>query len=153
MNRRAVLAILFLGAVACPCLPMSSLGLRSVGLRVILPFTGIPISIGAEVVTEASFGGLSLSLFLSPRGGTLLLGSAEIALTGDPEAASAFLRLTTGLSYFDSSRLLPSLLFGGGVSVLFTAAEPFTFAMAAETIYPLAFPIPMLTLSGAWSLP
>jgi len=153
MNRRAVMVVLFLGVVTCLCLPASSLGLRSVGLRVILPFTGIPISVGAEVVAEASFGGLSFSLFLSPRVGTLLLGSAEIVLAGDPEGASAFLRLTTGLSYFDPSRRLPTLLFGGGMSVLFTAAEPFALGMAVEAIYPLLFPIPMFILSGAWTLP
>lgn len=139
--------------VAITGLPVSSLGLRSVGLRLILPFTGIPLSIGAEIVTDASFGRLSISLFLSPAGGTLLLGSADVALTGDPETANAFLRMTTGLSYFDLTRRLPTLLFGGGVSVLFTAAESLVFGLSGEAVYPLAFPVPMLTLSGGWLLP
>ncbi len=153
MNRRAVLVIVVLSVVACSCLPAVSAGIRSVGLRLILPWSGIPLLLGAEVVTNASFGGLSISLFLSPAGGTLLLGSADIAVTGDPDTANAFLRLTTGLSYFDPSRRLPTFLFGVGTSVLFTAAEPFAFGFAGELIYPLAFPMPMFTLSGAWSLP
>ncbi len=148
---RAIAVGLLVAAITA--LPASSLGLRSVGLRVILPFTGIPLSIGAEVVTGVSFGRVSISLFLSPSGGTLLFGSTDIALTGDPEAANAFLRMTTGLSYFDPTRRLPTLLFGGGVSVLFTAAESFEFGLSAEAVYPLAFPVPMLSLSGGWILP
>ena len=154
MKHRAVHAIVVLVLiVASAYLPAISAGIRSVGLRLILPWSGIPLSLGAEVVTDAAFGGLSFSLFLSPEGGTLLLGSADIALTGDPNTADAFLRLTTGLSYFDPSRRLPSFLFGVGTSVLFTAMEPFVFGFAGELIYPLAFPMPTFTLSGAWSLP
>jgi len=137
---RAIAVGLFV--VAITGLPASSLGLRSVGLRLILPFTGIPLSIGAEIVTDASFGRLSISLFLSPAGGTLLLGSADVAL-----------RMTTGLSYFDPTRRLPTLLLGGGVSVLSTAAESLVFGLSGEAVYPLAFPVPMLTLSGGWLLP
>ena len=102
---------------------------------------------------DASYGGLSFSLFLSPAGGTLLLGSADIGLTSNSDAANTFLRLTSGLSYFDPSRRLPSLLFGVGTSILFTAMEPFVFGFAGELIYSLAFPMPMFTLSGAWLLP
>jgi hypothetical protein len=154
MKHRAVQAIIVLVLiVASTCLPATPAGIRSVGLRLILPWSGIPLSLGAEVVTDTEFGGLSLSLFLSPAGGTLLLGSADIALAGDANTANAFLRLTTGLSYFDPSRRLPSFLFGAGTSVSFTAMEPFAFGFAGELIYPLAFPMPMFTLSGAWSLP
>lgn len=152
MKRRAVYVVLVL-IIASACLPASSSGIRSVGLRLIFPFTGIPLALGAEVVTDISFGRLSISLFLSPAGGTLLLGSMDIALTGDLDTANAFLRLTTGLSYFDPSRRLPTFLFGVGTSVLSTAVDPFAFGFAGELIYPLAFPVPMLTLSGAWSLP
>jgi len=131
----------------------SSHGLRSFGLRLILPFTEVPFSIGAEVVTDAPFGRLSISLLLSPTGGTLLLGSADVALTEDPATAKAFLRMTTGLSYFDPTLHLPTLLFGGGVSVLCTVAESFGFGLTGEVIYPFAFPVPMLALSGGWMLP
>jgi len=131
----------------------SSHGLRSVGLRLILPFTEAPSWVGAEVVTGAPFGRLSISLFLSPAGGTLLLGSADVALTDDPDAARAFLRMTTGLSYSDPTRYLPTFLFGGGVSVLCTVTESFGFGLTSEVIYPFAFPVPMLALSGGWMLP
>jgi len=154
MKHRAVQAIIVLVLiVASTGLLTMSAGIRSVGLRLILPWSGIPLSLGAELVADVEFGGLSFSLFLSPAGGTLLLGSADIALVSDPNAANAFLRLTTGLSYFDPSRRLPSFLFGVGTSASFTAMEPFAFGFAGELIYPLAFPMPMFTLSGAWSLP
>jgi len=139
--------------IASTCLPATSAEIRSVGSRLILPWSGTPLSLGAEVVTDAASGYLSFPLFLSPAGGTLLLGGADIGLTGDPNAANAFLRLTTGLSYFDPSRRPPSFLFGVGTSVLFAAMEPFVFGFAGELIYSLAFPVPMFALSGAWSLP
>jgi hypothetical protein len=139
--------------VAIVSLSASSHGLRSVGLRLILPFTEVPFSIGAEVVMDAPFGRLSISLLLSPAGGSLLLGSADVALTDDPDAAKTFLRMTTGLSYFDPTRYLPTLLFGGGVLVLCTVTESFGFSLTGEVIYPFAFPEPMLALSGGWMLP
>ena len=153
MNRRAVVAIVVLSVVACSSLLALSVGIRSVGLRLILPFIEIPLSLGAEVVVDSSFGDLSFSLFLSAAGGTLLLGSADISLSAEPDATNAFLRLTTGLSYFDPARRLPSFLLGAGTSVRFTAVEPFVLGLATELLYPLAFPVPMLALSGAWSLP
>ncbi len=154
MKRRTVLTVAALALlIASVCPQTLALGLRSVGLRLILPFTGVPLYLGAEVVTEASFGDLSISLFLSPAGGTLLLGSADIALTGATGPASAFLRLTTGLAYFDSSRFLPSLLFGAGTTVRFSGADPLALALSGEMIYPLAFPVPMLSLSAGYALP
>ena len=131
----------------------ASTGIRSVGVRLILPFTGVPLYLGGEVVTEVAFGDLSFSLFISPDGGTLLLGSADVALTDDASMATAFLRLSAGLAYFDRSRLLPTLLVGAGTSVRFDAADPLVLSMTGELLYPLAFPIPMLTVSGGWALP
>jgi len=154
MNRRGVLALVLVGLTLLgPSLPGHAEGIRSVGLRLIVPFTGIPLSVGAEVVVNATFGAAAFSLFLSPAGGTLLLGSADVALTANPAEASAFLRITTGLSYFDPSRRLPTVLFGFGTSVLFSAAEPFLFGFTGELIYPVAFPVPMLTVSGGWAIP
>jgi len=144
----ALLLVLCLGVTA-----FASTGIRSVGVRLILPFSGVPLYWGGEVVTEAAFGDLSFSLFLSPDGGTLLLGSADVALTGDAGSASAFLRFTAGLAYFDPSRLLPTLLFGAGTSARFDAAHPLALSMSGELLYPLAFPIPVLTVSGGWALP
>jgi len=132
---------------------LASIGIRSVGLRLILPFTGVPLYLGGEVVTEAPFGDLSFSLFLSPRGGTLLLAGADVALSSAPDSASAFLRLTTGLAYFDSTRLLPTLLLGAGTSVRFMAAEPLAVGLSAELIYPLALRTPLLSVSTGWTLP
>jgi len=132
---------------------LAAAGIRSVGLRLILPFTGVPLHLAGEIVAEAPFGDLSFSLFLSPQGGTLLLVSADVALSRAPGSASAFLRMTTGLAYFDSTRLLPTLLLGAGTSVRFTAAEPLTVGLSAELIYPLAFRAPLLSVSTGWALP
>ena len=154
MKHRAVHAIgILVMLVASTCIPAIPAQMRSVGLRLILPFTGMPPLLGAEVAIDVSYGGLSLSLFLSMAGGTLLLGSVDIALAGDPSEASTFLRLTTGLSYFDPARHFPSILLGAGTSFRYSAMEPFVFGFAGELIYPLTFPMPLFTLSGAWSLP
>jgi len=40
----------------------ASTGIRSVGVRLIFPLTGIPLYLGGEVVTEAAFGDLFRSL-------------------------------------------------------------------------------------------
>jgi len=154
MNRRTLVPVLIVGlfvTVIAP--PVFSAGIRSVGLRLILPATGIPLVVGAEVVTDVSLGELSISLFLSPAGGSLLLGSVDVALTGDPSAARAFLRLTTGLAYFDASRRFPSFLVGAGTSARLSVAESFLFGLTGELIYPIAFPIPLITVAGAWALP
>jgi hypothetical protein len=153
MTRRLLLTILLLGAVVVPGLVGVSAGIRSVGLRLVLPFAAMPPLLGLELVADAPFGAISASLFLSSAGGTLLLGSADIALTEAPSRASAFLRLTSGLSHADRSRLLPSLLIGAGLSFRLSILEPFALGFAGELVYPIAFPLPMLTLSGAWSLP
>ena len=139
--------------IASMCLPATSAKIQSVGLHLILPWSRIPLSLGAEVVADAAFGCLSFPPFLSPAGGTLLVGGADIGLTSNPNAANAFLRLTTGLSYFDSARRFPSILVGAGTSVRLLAADLFTVGFADELIYSLAFPMPMFALSGAWSLP
>ena len=152
MKRIVVLAVSLL-VLSLSMTAFASTGIRSVGVRLILPFTGVPLYLGGEVVTEAAFGDLSFSLFLSSDGGTLLLGSADVALAGDADSATAFLRLSTGLAYFDPSRLLPTLLVGAGTSVRFDAADPLVLSMTGELLYPLAFPIPMLTVSGGWALP
>ncbi len=150
MNRRTALAVVVLVVLVSSCLPILA-EIQSVGIRLILPFTGIPLLLGAEIVTDMPFGGLSISLFLSPQGGTLLLGSADIALAEDLDETSASLRVTTGLSYFDPGQRFPSIVFGGGVSVLTSAAQPLAFGLTSELIYPIAFPVPMLAVSGAWS--
>lgn len=153
MNRQSALGIVLVALVVGTCLPAASNGIRSAGIRLILPFSGVPLSMGAEVITDVPFGGVSVSLFLSSRGGTLLLVGADIALTAGADTTNAYLRLSTGLSYFEPSRLLPSLLIGGGFSVQFIAADPFALGFASELLYPLAFPVPMITVAGAWMLP
>jgi hypothetical protein len=72
MKRRTVRAVVPLVVVAAATgLPTMSAGIRSVGPRPILPFTGIPRP----------------------------LGTADIAWTGNPSGASAFVRLPAmGLS-------------------------------------------------------
>ncbi len=140
-------------AILLTSLPAATFEARTIGLRLILPFTRIRHSIGAELIVETEFGRVSLSLFISSAAGTLVLGSADIAMTEDPSEAASFLRLTTGFSYFDSSRLLPSLVAGAGMALRYSPLESIEFGLSAEALYPLAFPVPMISLSGGWVLP
>ncbi len=146
----AVLLLLFLGQT---CLVAGPAGVRSVGLRLHLPFGSIPLSIGGEVTFDAAFGALAFSLLLSPTGGSLLMGSADWALSADPATAKMFLRLTAGLAYFEPVRQLPTPVVGAGTVVRWTDVDPFFIALSGEAIYPIAFPTPMFAVSGGWALP
>jgi len=128
-------------------------GVRTVGVRVILPGSGIPGWLGFEVSTDLSFGIGSASFFLTSSGKTLIIGNLDLRLGEGEAALTAFLRLSAGLAYFDSSRLFPSLFAGGGVSYWLSSLEPLAFGFAGELLYPIALPFPMFTLSGGWRLP
>ena len=141
--------ILFL-LTAFALVSTASAGVRSVGLRVILPFGGLPVLLGLEVTTELSFGLASATLFLSPNGQTLVTGSVDIAMG---ESEEAFVRLTTGFFYFERNKILPSPLVGGGLAYKQGGLHPLDIGIAGEFLYPLAFPFPMFSLSGGWMLP
>lgn len=143
----AVLLIVLAGQLAL------GLSLRSVGLRFLLPWTDVPFILGVEASVDATFGAVGTSFFLTPDGRTLLLGTVDFQV-GNPEAAAqSYFRLTGGLLYLNTARSLPQLVAGGGLVVGTPLIGAVTGGLAAEFIYPFAFPLPMFSLMGAWSIP
>ncbi|MGB2982381.1 MAG: hypothetical protein WBC63_00800 [Candidatus Bipolaricaulia bacterium] len=126
---------------------------RSIGLRVVLPWTGLPFLIGAEATTELAFGLGFASFFLTTDGRVLFTIGADVRLTETESRAVTYLRLTTGLFYFDPIAFSPKLLGGVGLAYEFHVLEPILFSFAAEFLYPLALPIPMFSTSAGWLLP
>ena len=148
MNRNLVRY--FSLAVVCVCLGFAqarSEGLRSIGLRVALSWSETPIWIGIEASTDLTSTVLSGALFITPDGKTLFVGHLDIPIQED---AAAFLRATTGFYYFESRQPFPYLLVGVGISYMLMAESPVYFGFSGEFIYPLAFPLPMFSISGGW---
>lgn len=154
MFRRAIgtfgLVLLLITAVVHPA---SAEGLvRTIGVRVILPWTGAPFLVGLEATTSFGFGIGSASFFLTASGKTLVTVSADVRLTEETEDGAMYLRLTTGFFYFDPSAFLPTLLLGAGLFYQLSFFDPVALGFAGEFIYPLTFPLPMFSISGGWSL-
>ena len=143
----AVLLIVLAGQLAL------GLSFRSVGLRVLLPWTDVPFVLGIEASVDANFGAVGSSFFLTPDGRTLLLGTVDFQV-GDPAAAAqSYFRVTGGLLYLNTARSLPQLVAGGGLVVGTPVLGAIIGGLSAEFIYPFAFPLPMFSLMGAWSAP
>jgi hypothetical protein len=128
-------------------------GLRSIGLRVVLPIGNAPFLVGLEARGDLAFGVATGSFFLSAEGKALITISCDLDLGDNDGAARTFVRLTTGLAYFDRTQYLPSLLVGGGLAFEIPVSSFLAVAAAAEFIYPFAFPVPMVSASGCWVLP
>ncbi len=88
--------------------------LSSIGIRIVLPFTGEPFLVGIEATTNLSFGLGTGSFLLDSAGRTLIAVGVDIDLGEEGSSARTYLRLTTGIYYFDPSRSFPSPLIGGG---------------------------------------
>lgn len=128
-------------------------GVRSIGLRVVLPIGQTPFLIGVEAAGDVPFGLLTGSFFLSSKGKVLITASYDVQLAGATEGNRTFLRATIGLSYFDPAAFLPSIVFGGGLAVDVPVASFLAFGVAGEFLYPLAFPTPLVSTSARWLLP
>lgn len=126
---------------------------RSVGLRVVLPWTGLPLLIGVEATTGLAFGLGTASFFITPDGRTLFTMGADVRLTEVESRAVTYLRLTTGLAYFDPSAFAPELVIGAGLVYEFLILDPFAFSFAAEFLHPIALPIPVFSSSAQWLFP
>jgi len=147
---RAALTLLILVTLAgSPAVSQSFL--RSIGLRVILPWTGLPLLVGAEATVDLSFGRGGVSFFLTPRGQALLALAADVRLSAPTNLIQTFVRLTTGIAYLDPFAFAPTPLVGAGVYYEIDLTEPILLGLAAEVLYPLAFPIPMISTSAGWS--
>jgi hypothetical protein len=128
-------------------------GIRSIGLRVVLPIGSAPFLLGIEARGDLAFGVATGSFFLSAEGKALITISCDLRLGSDDAAARTFVRLTTGLVYFDRTHYLPSLLVGGGLTLEVPVSPVLAVAVAGEFIYPFAFPVPMVSASGRWVFP
>jgi hypothetical protein len=131
----------------------SAVGLRSIGVRVVLPIGETPFLYGVEATADLTFGIATGSFFLSQGGGALIMGSCDVLVAGDEGAGKTFVRLTTGLFYFDLSNAWPSLLFGGGLGIEVPITPAFAVGAAGEFLYPLAIPLPLVSASGRWLVP
>jgi hypothetical protein len=140
-------------AVSFLCVTALGDGLRSIGVRVILPIGQMPFLLGAEVTTDISFGLVTGSFFLTSDGKALITGSCDVRLAATGRVGGTFLRLTAGLYYFDFSASLPSILLGGGLAVEVPASPALAIGASGEFLYPLAFPLPVVSASGRQLLP
>jgi len=128
-------------------------GLRSIGVRVVLPIGEMPFLIGIEATTDLPFGLATGSFFLAADGKTLITASCDVRAAGSEGAGGTFLRVTAGLVYFDRSAFLPSLVFGGGLMAEMPVSSALAVAASGEFLYPIAFPLPMVSASGRWLVP
>jgi len=153
--RRSTTRLLILGCVLLAlAVPASAeTFIRSVGLRAVLPWTGLPFLIGIEATTELAFGLGTASFFITTEGRTLFTIGADVRLTEAESPAVTYLRLTTGLAYFDPSAFAPKVVLGAGLAYEFGILDPLSLTFAAEFLYPIALPIPMFSASAGWLLP
>jgi len=125
--------------------------LRSIGLRVVLPVGDLPLLFGLEGAADVSFGVASATFFLSSEGDTLICLTGDVRLSSDPGPGEVFLRLTTGISYFDPGQEFPTPFLGAGVSCDLRIGPSIALGIAGELLYPLSFPAPFLTVTGRWT--
>jgi len=125
--------------------------LRSIGLRVVVPVGNLPLLFGLEAAADVSFGVASATFFLSSEGDTLICLSGDVRLSSDPSPGEVFLRLTTGISFFDPGQEYPTPFLGAGVSCDLGIGPSIALGIAGELLYPLSFPAPFLTVTGRWT--
>jgi len=150
-RKAAVLIFVFLALAGFSCAAQSLF--RSVGLRAILPWTGLPLLVGVEGTADLSFGIGVVSFFLTSRGQALLSLSADIELSAPTNPISTAVRLTGGIAYLDPDAYAPNPFLGGGVRYEIDLLHPILLGVSAELLYPIAFPLPMISGSVGWSLP
>lgn len=123
-------------------------GFRSVGVCIALSWSSTPLWIGIEASTETSWSVLGAALFVTPDGKTLFTAHLDVPLQED---STAYARMTGGFYYFEPGQPLPYPLVGAGLSYVANPINPLMIGFAGEFIYPLAFPMPMFSISGGWS--
>jgi len=137
-------------------LSVSAGGIDYVGLRITLPLGKIPFLVGIDLGMRLPFGWGIASLLINPDGRTLILGSVEVALTGEGNVGMSLIRATAGISYFDLNATFPSPVLGGGIAYRLSSEAGFQIGLGGEILYPLAsgpraLGPPFLTLGGGWS--
>ena len=137
--------------VLVTALSATALELHSIGLRLLLPTFDGPFFIGIEAATAFDFGLATGSFFLTPDGKTLITVSADLEVGEATDTGAGYVRLTTGLTYVDPSRRLPQLVLGGGIAWRYYPLGFLGLGLTAEFLYPMAFPIPMFSVSAGWT--
>jgi hypothetical protein len=150
--RAAVVVALVAGVLAGEACAAQS-PLRAVGVRVVLPWTGLPLLVGVEGTANLSFGAGAVSFFLTTSGQALLTVSADVELSSPTNPISTAVRVTAGIAYLDPTASAPTPLIGGGVRYEVDLFDPILLGVAAEVLYPIAFPVPVVTASAGWSFP
>ncbi len=153
MNRRGICLVVLLVTTLLAGWPANADGLRSIGVRFVLPIGNVPLFLGIEATVDVPFGVLVGAFSLTASGKVLITGSYDLRLNESAEGSKTFVRLTTGLSYFDLRAFLPSLLIGGGLALEAPLSPALAVCPAAEFLYPVAFPVPMVSASGRWVFP
>jgi len=147
--RAIVVALVLVSLAGASCLSQSFV--RSIGVRVILPLSGLPVLVGVEGTADVAFGRLAASFFLTEKGQALLTVSGDVTLSSPTNAISTSVRVTAGLAYLDPSAFAPTPLVGGGVFYEVDAFAPILLGVGVELLYPIAFPLPMVSASAGWS--
>ncbi|MEW5825218.1 MAG: hypothetical protein AB1778_00095 [Candidatus Bipolaricaulota bacterium] len=147
--RGAVAAGCFAGLLIAGSLSACA-AFRSIGLRFVLPVGGMPALLGVEASASMAFGRGAATLFLAADGRALITLSADVRLAESGGRGESFLRLTAALSSLDPLRWLPSVAAGVGIAFGSPVFSRLSLGIAGEFLYPLAFPLPMLTVAGAW---
>jgi len=146
MNRY-VICILLLVALLSPVAHAESL-FRSIGARFVIPFGEIPVTLGADVTTHVGSAIGVLAFFLSLKGDALLLASLDLPL--EPNDPATCVRVTIGFYDFDPQPAMPNLVGGAGISFYGVPLGWLGYSIAGEFLYPLAFPIPTVSIAGGW---
>lgn len=129
-----------------------SMEFHSIGIRFLIPTVESPFAVGLEAAISVEPVLATGSFFLTSNGEALITASVDIPV-GEASASglgSAYLRLTTGVCYIETTDPLPTPIFGGGIAWRLRALSEVGVGMAAEFSYPLAFPVPMLSVSAGW---
>jgi hypothetical protein len=137
--------------VAATTTVAESASFRSIGLRMVVPLGDVPFLLGLEATADVSFGVASATFFLSARGETVIALSGDVRLSNDPDSAEIFLRFSTGISYFDPAQSYPAPFVGAGFSWDARLTSAISASLAGEFLYPLSFPMPLMTVAGRWS--
>lgn len=149
MNTRKILVGLLIGLslAATYTAPLVAQTFHSVGVRVAFSWGEVPIMLGAEVSMELGDSLASVSLFLSPGGRTLLLASYDLPILSEGQA---FIRATTGFFYYGRNQMLPTPVIGTGLAFRPVLMDPIGATFAGAFIYPIAFPMPLMSMSLGW---
>jgi len=154
VSRRQRFLVVLVLVMACFTSAASGAGFfRTIGLRVIVPWTGHLFLIGVEATANVDPLVGTAAFYLNTAGQTLITLGANLPLGDEDAPLGVSVRASTGLAFLDTSAFGPSLLLGIGAIYEVSQAEPWIAGFGVEMIYPIAFPTPMITASAGYLFP